>query len=135
MVLSIEEHVFLIEYVFWEDNRYTDLVQEQFAEKFPETTVPHRNAVRRLTEKFHETGSVLYTEWSGRPSKFNVKKLMNISDSLLQFGAREARNTFYKCTVTFWTHCSWTCITLILYLRKILDVAMVIHKVRICNYV
>jgi hypothetical protein len=39
MVLSIEEHVFLVEYVFREGNRYTDLVQEQFAEKFPETLV------------------------------------------------------------------------------------------------
>ena len=43
MFLSIEEHVFLVEYVFWEGNRYTDLVQEQFAEKFPETPVPHRS--------------------------------------------------------------------------------------------
>jgi hypothetical protein len=48
MVLSIEERVFLFEYVFREGNRYPDLVLEQFAEKFPETPVPHRNAVRRL---------------------------------------------------------------------------------------
>jgi hypothetical protein len=34
-------------------------VQEQFAEKFPETSVPHHNAVRRLIEKFGETGSVI----------------------------------------------------------------------------
>jgi hypothetical protein len=47
MVLSIEEHVFLVEYVFREGNRYTDLVQEQFVEKFPETPVTHRNAVYR----------------------------------------------------------------------------------------
>jgi hypothetical protein len=59
MVLSIAECVFLVEYVFQDDNRYTDLVQEQFAEKFPETPVPHRNEVRRLIEKFHEKGSVL----------------------------------------------------------------------------
>jgi hypothetical protein len=59
MVLSIEERVFLVEYVFREGNRYTVLVQEQFAENFPETPVPHRSAFRRLTEKFHETGSVL----------------------------------------------------------------------------
>jgi hypothetical protein len=43
MVLSIEERVFLVEYVFREGNRYTDLVQEQFGEKFPETPAPHRN--------------------------------------------------------------------------------------------
>ena len=30
-VLSIEERVFLVEYVFREGNRYTNLVQEQFA--------------------------------------------------------------------------------------------------------
>jgi hypothetical protein len=33
VVLSIEERVFFVEYVFREGNRYTDLVQEQFAEK------------------------------------------------------------------------------------------------------
>jgi transposase len=79
MVLSIEERVFLVEYVFREGNRYTDLVQEQFAEKFPETDVSHRSAVRRIIEKFRETGSVLDTERSGRPSKLNDKKLTDIS--------------------------------------------------------
>jgi len=74
MVLLIEECVFLVEYVFWEGNRYTDLVQEHFAKKFPETPVPHCKAVRRLTEKFRETGSVLDAERSGRPSKLNGEK-------------------------------------------------------------
>jgi hypothetical protein len=59
MILSVEKRVFVVEYVFREGNRYTDLVQEQFAEKFPETPVSHRIAVRRLTEKFRETCSVL----------------------------------------------------------------------------
>jgi hypothetical protein len=54
MVPSIEELVFLVEYVFREENRYTDLVQEQFTEKFPETHVPHRNAVSSLIEKFRD---------------------------------------------------------------------------------
>jgi len=45
MVLSIEERVFLVEYIFWEGNRCTDLGQEQFAEKFPETPVPHRSKI------------------------------------------------------------------------------------------
>jgi hypothetical protein len=80
MVLSIEERVFLVEYVFREGNGYTDLVQEQFSDKFPETPVPHRNEVRRLTEKFRETGSVL----DARVHHFQH---------------------FYKCTATFQTHC------------------------------
>jgi hypothetical protein len=59
-------------------------VQEQFAEKFPGTPVPHRNAVRRLIEKFRETDSVLDTERSGRPFNFNDKTFMDISDSMLR---------------------------------------------------
>ena len=55
-----------------------DLVQEQFAEKFPETPVTHRNAVRRLTEK---TGF--------RP----VWTIVDITSII-----------FYKCTKTFRTH-------------------------------
>jgi hypothetical protein len=48
MVLSTDERVFLVEYIFREGNRYTDLVQEQFAKKFPVTSVPRRKAFRRL---------------------------------------------------------------------------------------
>jgi hypothetical protein len=44
-VLSVKERDFLVEYGFREGNRYTDLVHKQFAEHFPETPVPHRNAV------------------------------------------------------------------------------------------
>jgi len=84
VVLLIEECVFLVEYVFREGSRYTDLVQKQFAEKYPGTPVPHRNAVRRLFEKFCETGSVLDAERSGRPSKLIGVKLMDISDTVLQ---------------------------------------------------
>jgi hypothetical protein len=36
---------FLVEYVFREGNRYTDLVREKFAEKFPETPVPRLQKV------------------------------------------------------------------------------------------
>jgi hypothetical protein len=80
MALSIEERVFLVEYVFQEDNRYTYLVQEQFAEKFPESPGPHHNVVRRLTETFRETDSLLDTERCRRPSKLTNKKLVDISD-------------------------------------------------------
>jgi hypothetical protein len=38
VVFSIEKRVFLVEYVFQEANRYTDLVQEQFAKKIPRNT-------------------------------------------------------------------------------------------------
>jgi transposase len=67
-------------------------VQEQYAEKFSGTPVPDHNAVHTLIEKFHETGSVLDTEQSGRPSKLNDKKLMDISDSML----RSPSNSFHK---------------------------------------
>jgi transposase len=84
VVLSIEQRVFLVEYVVRKGNRYTDLVQEQFAEKFTETPVSYRTGVRRLAEKFHETGSVFDANRIGRPSKLSDKKLMDISDSMLR---------------------------------------------------
>jgi transposase len=91
MVLSTEEHVVLVEYVFLDGKRYTNLVQEQFAEKFPETPVPHCNAVHRHIEKFNETGSVLDAERSGRPSKLNNKKLSDISDTMLWSPSKSLR--------------------------------------------
>jgi hypothetical protein len=59
-------------------------VQEQLAEKFPETPVPHRNAVRRLIDKFHETIAVPDSERCGRPSKLDDKKLIDICYSMLR---------------------------------------------------
>jgi hypothetical protein len=72
-------------------------MQEQFTEKFPQTAVPYLNALRRLIEKFRETGTVLDGARCGRSSELNDRKLMDISDSMLrsatkslpQFGARE----------------------------------------------
>jgi hypothetical protein len=56
-------------------------VQEQFAEKFPETPVNDRNVVRRRIEEFREIGSVSGAERVGRQSKLNDKNLVDISDS------------------------------------------------------
>jgi hypothetical protein len=39
VVLSIEERASPVEYVSREGNRYTNLVQEQFAEKLPTNTL------------------------------------------------------------------------------------------------
>jgi hypothetical protein len=50
VVFSTEERVFLVEYVFLEGNRYTDLVQQQFAERFPETPVHYRDRPPTLNE-------------------------------------------------------------------------------------
>jgi transposase len=96
MVLSIEEHVFLVEYIFRDGNRYTDFVQEQFDKKFPETALPHRNAVRRLIEKLRETRLALDAERSGSPSKLNAKKLMDISDSMLRSPPKSLRKVAEK---------------------------------------
>jgi hypothetical protein len=67
-------------------------VQEQFAERFTETSVPHRNAVRTLIVKFRATGSVLIAERIPRPSKFNDKKLMDIPGSMLRSPSESLRN-------------------------------------------
>jgi hypothetical protein len=53
--------------------------------------VPHRKAVRRLTEKFRATGSVLDAGRSGRSSELNHKKLVDISDSMLRSASKSLR--------------------------------------------
>jgi transposase len=53
--------------------------------------VPHRNAVRRLIEKYRETVSVLDAERSGRPSGLDDKKLMDISDCVLRSQSKSLR--------------------------------------------
>jgi hypothetical protein len=52
--------------------------------------VPHRNAVRRLTDKIRETISVLDAERSGRPSELNDNKLMDISGSMLRNASKSS---------------------------------------------
>lgn len=67
MVLTTEERVFLVEQVFRHGGNYTEGVQIEFNKTFPDTPVPHRNAVRNLIRKFRETGSVQDVSRSGRP--------------------------------------------------------------------
>jgi transposase len=55
-------------------------------------SVPHCNAVSGLIEKFRETGSLLEAERIGRSSKFNSKKLMDISDSTLRSPSKSLRD-------------------------------------------
>ena len=76
MVLPVEEHMFLLEHVFWCGGEYTQDVQQRFEAQFPETKVPHRNAVQQLIQKFKETGSVCDTTKSGRPSILTEKKVL-----------------------------------------------------------
>ena len=84
MVLTNEECVWLVEHIFQKGNRYTDVVQQCFAEKFPDKPVPHHNAVCNLVNKFRETGSVYDAKCCGRPAKLSEEKLLDICDNMLQ---------------------------------------------------
>ena len=82
MVLSTEERIFLIEHVFRANGEYTKAVKEKFAKKFPETALPHRNAVRALVNKIRETGSVHDASRSGRPTILTEQKVNVISEAI-----------------------------------------------------
>ena len=51
MVLTTEERVWLVKHVFQKGDRYADVAQQQFTEKFPDKSVPHHNAFRNLLDK------------------------------------------------------------------------------------
>ena len=52
MVLTSEERVWLVKHVFQEGDRYTAVVRQRFAEKFPDKPVSHHNAVVTLLISF-----------------------------------------------------------------------------------
>ena len=73
MPLTIEERIFLVEFVFRNGDKYSVCVQERFQERFPFTELPHRDTVRDLVNKFRRTGSVQDEGRSGTPLKLNMK--------------------------------------------------------------
>ena len=67
MVISIEECIFIVKYVFCEDGNYTDKMKDQFSNKIPQ-------AYQKIPwNRFH---------WrhkrNGRPSTLNEQKLLDI---------------------------------------------------------
>ncbi|KAG8246570.1 hypothetical protein J6590_081779 [Homalodisca vitripennis] len=76
--------VSLVDYVFRKGEKYGDLLKRKLSEKFPDSIIPHRNAVITLIVTFRATGSVGDSERIGRPRKPNEQKLLDISDSMAQ---------------------------------------------------
>ena len=83
-VLPIEERTFLVEHVFQCGGQYTQDVQQRFQAQFRVTKVPHCNGVQQLIQKFNKTSSVCDATRSGRPSILTEKKVLDISDRMLQ---------------------------------------------------
>jgi transposase len=102
MVLSVEEGTFLVD-VFRCGGGYTQDVQQRFQAQFPDTKVPHRNAVRQLIQKFQETCSVCDTTRSGRPSILTEKILLDISDRMLQSPKKSIRKLSQQVGVSYGT--------------------------------
>ena len=103
MVLSTEERIFLIEHVFRANGEYTKAVKEKFAKKFPETALPHRNAVRALVNKFRETGSVHDASRSGRPTILTEQKVNVISEAMSQSPTKSMRRLSQQVNVSVGT--------------------------------
>lgn len=91
MGISIQQRIFLVEYVFREGNNYSDLVQRLFTVKFPGVPLPSKKSVHCLIEKFRETGSVLDAPRCGRPSIINADKLSRISASVTRSPSKSLR--------------------------------------------
>jgi transposase len=100
MVLSVEERTFLVEHVFRCGGEYTQDVQQRFQAQFPEK-VPHRNAVWQLIQKFKETGCVCDATRSGRPSILTEKKVLDISDHMLQSLKKSIRKLSQQVGVSY----------------------------------
>jgi len=91
MVLSVEESTFLVEHVLRCGGEYTQDHQQRFQAQFPDTKVPHPKAVRRSIQKFKEIGFVCDATRSGGPSTLTGKKVLGISDRMLQSPKKSSR--------------------------------------------
>lgn len=56
-------------------------MKDKISDKCPQTPVPHYNAIHRLIDKFHKTGSIESVKQIGRLSKLIKQKLLDISDA------------------------------------------------------
>ena len=82
MVLSKEERIFLVEYVYRGNGKYADEVKKEFIDKFPETDLPHWNTVCNLFIKFRQHGSVKDAPRSGRSTILTEQKINIISETM-----------------------------------------------------
>ena len=90
--LSVEARTFLVEHEFRCGGEYTQDIQQRFEARFPEAKVPRRNAVLPLSQKFKETGSVCDATRSGGLSILTEKKVLDVTDRMLQSPKKSIRN-------------------------------------------
>jgi hypothetical protein len=99
--VSVEARTFLVEHVLRCAGEYTQDVQQRFQAQFPETKEPYLNAVRQLFQKFQETGSVCDATRSGRPSIPTEKKLLDISDRMIQSPKKSIRELSQQVVASY----------------------------------
>ena len=92
-MLSLEERIFLVEHVFRNGGHYSEEVQQQFAEAFPHSAAPHRNAVYQLIHKFRTNGSVADAPRSGRPQTVTTAKV----DEIMEHVQNTPNTSIRKC--------------------------------------
>ena len=83
-MLTIQERVYLVEHVFLAGVKFMENIKLKFRAGFPNSVCPHRDSVRDLITKFHETGSEHDAPKSGRPKILTEAKLDEISDVMLK---------------------------------------------------
>ena len=65
--------------LFFRNGGYDQEVQCEFKKKFPDASLPSRQAVYNLVARFRETGSVIDKPRSGRPSLLTDDAISNVS--------------------------------------------------------
>jgi transposase len=103
MVLLVEERTFLVEHVFRCGGEYTQDVQQRFQAQFMETKVPHHNALQQLIQKFKETCCVCDATRSGRPAMLTEKRVLDISNGMLQSPKKSIRKLSQQVGVSYGT--------------------------------
>lgn len=99
MVLIFDVLVYFFKHMFRCGVEYIGYVKQMFIEKFLETDVPHRGAIRKMISKYRETGSVKDTKPS-RPQILIEDKLLDISNRIAQSPKKSAERMVQQTSVS-----------------------------------
>jgi transposase len=96
---SQDQRVFILEHYF--STRSYAECQNAFRNSFPDSVVPNKSTIKRLVERFRETGSSCEKRRSGRPSVLSNDSLEDIRARLLESPRKSLRKLSQQTGMTY----------------------------------
>ena len=104
-MFSTEDRAFLLEYVFPEDDKYTENAKQRFKECFPNSKVPNRDTMRDLIKKFCMTDYVQDTPRFWRPLVLSEETILDVSNRMMMSPTKSIRKLAQQSSTSYSSAC------------------------------